>query len=93
MAGKKYSEVLNTMVSWTDAKRAEIQEKLRYGAHHNRCKLSGSKAPSNPPSEITYPNIEEEYQPEDQCIDNNSSAKKNLTINFAAIIIVLKFIM
>ena len=73
MAGKTYTEVLNTMVAWTPAYLAEFQQKTRFGEQTSRCQsrpiLAGEseavKDEINP--RVTYPVIEDEYSPPDTC--------------------------
>lgn len=65
MANKTYTEVLDTMVSWTEEYRDGFQQKVRFGEHRAVCGLAGKYY--GMPDPITYPNISIEFAPVDEC--------------------------
>lgn len=75
MANKLYTEVLDTMVSWTDEYRDEFEQKIRYGEHTAVCGLAGKVFVM--PDPITYPNISSEFAPVDECANRNLPGNGN----------------
>lgn len=97
MANKTYTEVLDTMVSWTAEYRENFQQEIRYGEHRAICGLAGSYFTM--PDPIAYPNISKEFVPEDECANRNLPGSGNkqavaqCALNFIACILASSVVM
>ncbi|KAG4066822.1 hypothetical protein HA402_012889 [Bradysia odoriphaga] len=69
MANKTFTEVLDTMVDWSEERRAHLQQRLRYDGHLAVCGLTGKYFAL--PDLIEYPNVTREYAPADVCSTRN----------------------
>lgn len=82
MANKTYTEVLDTIIQWTEEYRDEYQQKLRYDEHYAICSLAGQYMLM--PDRIKYPNISREFVPVDECAARNlpGSGSKQISLQF-----------
>lgn len=80
MANKSYTQVLDTMIQWTDEYRNHFQQEVRYGEHDANCRLTGGS--SFRTNTIQYPDIPMEYTPMDECApkDKNVAGTGNKQI-------------
>lgn len=83
MANKTYTEVLDTMVPWTEEYRDQFQEEIRYGEHRAVCALLGIDIVM--PDPIKYPTVPMAYAPVDECANRNlpSSGNKPVVTPFS----------
>lgn len=65
MANKTYTEVLDTMIQWTNEFRDKFQEEIRYDDQIAICGMAGRFFLTG--DTIKYPNITEEYTPMNEC--------------------------
>jgi hypothetical protein len=66
-AGLRYSDVVNTRVNWTEEFRQEVQMDSNYGMHEGTCYILGGMS-ENVPYLTGFPNYQEEYKPDDECL-------------------------
>lgn len=67
MANKTYTEVLDTMIQWTDEYRDHFQNEIRYGEQASICGMAGRYFSTG--DTIKYPDIPMEYAPIDECVN------------------------
>lgn len=65
MSNKTYTEVVNTMILWTEANRSHFQQQVRYGSHNVICGMAGNFLTNT--DTIKYLNVAMEYAPIDEC--------------------------
>lgn len=65
MANKTYTEVLDTMIPWTDEYRAQFQQRVRFEGHRASCGVAGEHMLLEDP--ISYPTVQKEFVPDDKC--------------------------
>lgn len=91
MANKTYTEVLDTMIPWTEEHRSQLQQMIRYAAHGTVCGLAGEYIQM--PDPIAYPNITKEYAPADECkarnLPSNANAQSEFIFNIIGCIFLL----
>jgi len=74
MANKTYTEVLDTMIPWTEEFRSHVQNVMRYGDHEVVC--SGERHTDT----IKYYDTLREYVPLDECENRKSAGNQQFLI-------------
>lgn len=89
MANKTFTQVLDTMVNWTQEYRTHFQERLRYDGHLAVCGLVGKFYPMT--ELIEYPNITTAFAPDDVCTARNlpSSGNRQAVTQFSLEIVAI----